>query len=88
MNEKKLCPFAALGTTPCDKSCALYVEEEGECAIKLIARYLATRKKQDHERCKVLRKVAEKLMESERWRELGELVKNALEEAREALDGG
>ena len=79
----KLCPFAALGTAKCDKSCALYVEEEGECAIKLIAKYLAAKKRQDHERCKVLRKVAEKLMESERWKELGELITSAVEEAGE-----
>lgn len=40
MSEKRLCPFAALGTARCDKNCALWLEEYDECAIKVIAKSL------------------------------------------------
>jgi len=40
VSEKKLCPFAALGTARCDKSCALWDEERKKCAIVIIAEAL------------------------------------------------
>ena len=40
MSERKLCPFAALGTAECSKSCALWLEGHEKCAIAVIAEAL------------------------------------------------
>ena len=40
MSEKKLCPFAAGYPAECSKSCALWIESCGKCAIAVIAEAL------------------------------------------------
>ena len=40
MSERKLCPFAAGNAAECSKSCALWMESHGKCAIVAIAEAL------------------------------------------------